>query len=204
MDVARTCLRPEGRRNPRAAGVVGEPIGESEPHPALPYTNTNPARYRNTAMNHVHVLSTLTFPGHPETAYAILRDYHDGHPSILPARSFTHLVVEEGGYGDGTVIRFGLKLMGRVQEARATVSEPEPGRVLLERIDDPRGTETRFTVEAAGDGATRATIQTTWRVSGLAGWVEQRLAPRLLMPIYREELANLAAAVVRKEAMADA
>lgn len=146
-------------------------------------------------MSQVEIQVAREFPGTAEVAYGILADYHEGHPSILPAKSFTHLTVERGGHGAGTVIRFGLKLAGRVQEARATVSEPEPGRVLMERVDDTRGTETTFTVEPLPGQRVRVTIRTVWHVRGISGWLERQLAPRLLRPIYREELENLERAV---------
>lgn len=142
-------------------------------------------------MSQVEIQVAREFPGTAEVAYGILADYHEGHPSILPARYFTHLTVERGGHGAGTVIRFGLKLAGRVQEARATVSEPEPGRVLVERVEDSRGTETRFTVEPLPDRRVRVTIRTVWTARGLSGTFERWFAPRLLRPIYREELENL-------------
>ena len=102
----------------------------------------------------------------------------------------------EGGRGEGTVIRFGLKLGGRIQEATADVTEPEPGRTLVERVRDDRGTETTFTVEPAGPNRTRVTIHTRWTARGPLGWVERLVAPRLLRPVYRQELANLGQVLV--------
>lgn len=126
------------------------------------------------------------------TAYAILADYHEGHPSILPPRWFTGLSVEEGGRGEGTVIRFGMKAMGRVSEARARVSEPEPGRVLREALLDDRGYVTTFSVDPLGEDRSRVTIRTEWPGRrGIAGWVDNRLTPPLLRRIYRDELVLL-------------
>lgn len=130
--------------------------------------------------------------GSPERAYRILADYEQGHPSILPSRYFPYLDVEEGGQGAGTVIRFGLKIGGRVQHAVADVSEPEPGRVLVERVRDVRRTVTTFRVDPSTDpGRVRVSIHTTWEAPGVFGPLERFLAPKLLRPIYREELANL-------------
>jgi len=136
--------------------------------------------------------------GSPERAYDILADYHQGHPSILPAEHFPYLEVEEGGRGAGTVIRFGVKMAGRVQDAVADVSEPEPGRVLVERVRDARGTVTTFTTEAAGAERVRVTIRSTWTARGLLAPLERWMAPRLLRPIYRQELENLERAMARK------
>jgi hypothetical protein len=64
--------------------------------------------------------------------YSVIADYHHGHPRILP-KQFTGLSVEKGGVGEGTVIRFSMRVFGRRFEFRGFVSEPEPGRVLVER-----------------------------------------------------------------------
>lgn len=146
-------------------------------------------------MPQVEIQAERNFPGTADVTYGVLADYHEGHPSILPTKYFTHLTVERGGHGAGTVIRFGLKLAGRVQEARAVVSEPEPGRVLVERVEDTRGTETTFTVDPVSGERVRVTIGTVWNARGLFGAVERWFAPRLLRPVYREELINLERAV---------
>jgi len=127
----------------------------------------------------------------PEVVYGIIADYHEGHPSILPSRWFTDLHVEEGGRGAGTVIRLGLKMGGKAREMRAEITEPEPGRVLVERELGGRGVVTTFTVDPAGAGRTRVTIRTTYQVPGIAGFIERLLAPALLKRVYREELALL-------------
>lgn len=143
-------------------------------------------------MPEIIIQESAHIPAPPNVVYGILADYREGHPSILPPRWFTHLHVERGGVGAGTVIRFGMKSGGRVREMRAEVVEPEPGRVLVERGLDERGTVTMFTVEPAGTGGARVTIRTTWRAAGFAGFVERLLAPMLLKRVYREELARLA------------
>lgn len=132
------------------------------------------------------------FDGSAARAYETIADYEKGHPSILPSRWFSHLDVERGGRGAGTVIRFGMRAGGRTHEARAHVTEPEPGRVLMETVEDERNTITTFTVEPLAGQRVRVTIRTTWEARGLRGAVERLVAPRLLRRIYREELANLA------------
>ena len=129
----------------------------------------------------------------PEKVYAIIADYHNGHARILPKPYFVSLEVEEGGYGAGTVIRFQMKLLGRLQTFRAEISEPEPGRVLVE-TDLDTGTTTTFTVEEYGDTqGSRVTIRTVAQVrEGLLGAVEGWLTVRLLQPIYIKELDQLA------------
>ena len=36
----------------------------------------------------------------------MLADYNESHPAILPEHVFTGLVVEQGGIGAGTAVRF--------------------------------------------------------------------------------------------------
>ena len=128
-----------------------------------------------------------------ERLYAIIADYQNGHPRILPKPHFVSLQVEQGGVGRGTLISFQMKLMGRLQDYRARIDEPEPGRVLTE-TNEGSGVITRFIVDPRDDGRSAfVTISTTLPVrSGLAGKLEGWLASRLLRPIYTKELQQLA------------
>jgi hypothetical protein len=127
----------------------------------------------------------------PAVVYEILSDYREGHPSILPARYFTGLEVERGGRGAGTIIRFGMKVAGSTNEARAEVSEPEPGRVLVERVLDEKGIVTSFTVDPHSDGESRVTIDTQWPARGAVGLIERIVVAPMLKRIYVAELAQL-------------
>ena len=120
--------------------------------------------------------------------YRILADYRRHHPRILPP-AFSGFAVEQGGVGAGTVIRFRVAAGGRTRDYRQRVSEPVPGRVLRE-ADIGVGRATAFTVTPDGDRS-RVRIETTWRAGGLRGLVERLVAPRLLLPLYRDELARL-------------
>lgn len=51
--------------------------------------------------------------------YERLADYRDGHPHILPPRYFRNLVVEQGGRGAGTIIRFEFLLGNQAYRCRA-------------------------------------------------------------------------------------
>lgn len=135
----------------------------------------------------------------PGEVYAILADYHRGHPAILPRPPFTDLVVERGGVGAGTVIRVTMRVMGRSQAFRATITEPEPGRILEETADT--GYVTRFFVEPSGDGrGARVTIHTVPPARrGPGAWLERWLVRRLLEPTYHRELDLLARAVAGGE-----
>ena len=121
--------------------------------------------------------------------YDILADYREGHPSVLPP-AFTAFEVLEGGIGAGTRIRFDLKLAGRTSTTTAVVTEPEPGRVLTE-TESERGLATSFTVEPIGSTRCHVTIDTVWQAYGIRAWVEKRVVPRLLRPLYEDQLERL-------------
>lgn len=123
--------------------------------------------------------------------YALLANYHTGHPAILPARYFKTLKVIKGGVGAGTVIDVDMEVFGAKAHYHLTVSEPEPGHVLQE--EDPEvGALTTFTVEPVGAAQSEVIIATTMRAaSGVKGWIERWMNPLVMRKIYREELAQL-------------
>jgi len=124
-----------------------------------------------------------------KSIYALIADYADGHQRILPRPPFVSLTVEQGGVGAGTVVNFQMRVMGQLRSYHSTITEPEPGRVLVE-ADTQAGTVTTFTVEPREGGqAAFVTISTDTPVrDGLAGRIEGWLAERLLKPVYRQEL----------------
>jgi hypothetical protein len=128
----------------------------------------------------------------PAAAYGVLADYRVGHPSILPRPPFVDLAVEQGGVGTGTVIRFRMRAFGVTRTMRAAVTEPVPGRVLVE-TDLAGRVVTTFTIDPADDGGrSRVTISTEIEVGGrLLGWLRRRLVDRFLRPVYAQEIANL-------------
>ena len=129
-------------------------------------------------------------PAPPERLYSIIADYRNGHPHILPGRFFKGLEVERGGVGAGTVIRFTVKVAGRVQEFRAEIEEPEPGRVLVER-NLGSGERTTFAVRPAPGGSEVSITTVAPRRPGLGGTVEAWLSTRFLQGVYRLELEML-------------
>ena len=132
--------------------------------------------------------------------YAIIADYHHGHPQILPKPPFVSLAVEEGGIGAGTVIRVHMRVLGRLQMFRSVITEPEPGRVLVETNDN--GYVTTFTVEPRADGQ-HAYVTIATEIPGRAGVLgalERWFVTRLLRPVYVKELAQLAAVAATRAA----
>lgn len=130
----------------------------------------------------------------PEDVYATIADYHKGHPSILPRKNLYDLRVEQGGYGAGTIIRFKARVLGAEQSFHHRVSEPEPGRVLVEQDIEPgQNITTTFTVTPLENGEkSQVEICTTLNASpGLRGLAERLLVPLANPPIYRKELKLL-------------
>jgi len=127
----------------------------------------------------------------PQFVYSILADYNHSHPKILPKPPFVSLVVEHGGIGAGTIARVQMKVMGKLQTFRTIVTEPEPGRVLVETNDT--GYVTTFTVEPIDDGKNSFVTFTTGIPDGsdLLKKLEFRLSRLLLIPVYKKELENL-------------
>ena len=140
-------------------------------------------------MAEIRVTAERPIAAPAERVYRYLADYREHHPRFLPP-AFSDFQVEQGGIGAGTVIRFRLRAGGRSQVARQRVAEPEPGRVLSEAdLDDP-SFATTFTVTPDGDRC-RVLIETTWQRAGVRGLVERLFAPRVLRPLYADELARL-------------
>jgi len=132
--------------------------------------------------------------------YAVFADYREAHPKILPPRFFAGLEVEAGGSGAGTRLIVRTKVAGRVRTMRGIVTEPAPGRRLVETYPDAQ-VETSFLVEPRpGENACSVTITTAFpRRRGPLGWVERRLVRGLIDRVYAEEL-DLLAAYVRRQA----
>ena len=124
-----------------------------------------------------------------EQVYKIIADYRNTHPRILPKPYFLSLDVEEGGYGAGTIVNFSMRLFGRTQSFRSLITEPEPGRQLVE-TDIRSGTPTSFQVIPSEDASmSRVTISTELT---RRNFIEALLAKPVLQKIYRQELELLA------------
>ncbi|MFN8620882.1 MAG: SRPBCC family protein [Chloroflexota bacterium] len=139
-------------------------------------------------MSDVTITASRTMPVAPTAIHTAIADYRRHHrPGGFLPPSFEDLEVLDGGVGAGTHIRMRVRLgrSSRVMEAR--ISEPQPGRVLVESGGD---TVTTFTLDPEGAG-TRVTIDTRIVATGLRGWLTRRFAPGMLAPIYADELERL-------------
>ena len=147
-------------------------------------------------MSHIHAEASRVIDARPEEVYARLADYRVSHPAILPKPYFTEVAVEQGGQGAGTIVRVRMNVMGAQRAYRQIVSEPQPGRVLME-TDATAGVTTTFTVEPLDGGQRcRVTIATDAATrSGVMGWLEQLLTPTVMRRIYEKELQQLATSV---------
>jgi hypothetical protein len=139
--------------------------------------------YRVTATRRIDAPARL--------AYDIIADYRDGHPRIIPPPWFRDIRVETGGIGSGTTFNFDVYAFGAKRTLHAVVTEPEPGRVIVETYRD--GTVTSFTVAPAdGDRACDVTIASDMpRRAGIAGWIERAMMRRFLHRVFEAELALL-------------
>ena len=124
-------------------------------------------------------------------AYRAIADYVNGHPHIIPPKYFRNMRVDQGGYGAGTIIRFDVHAMGTVTTLVGHITEPEPGRVLVETYPAD-GNVTTFTVEPVDASKCKVTIVTVMgEKPGVKGFIEKLVTPRFLKGLYREELGRI-------------
>lgn len=144
-------------------------------------------------MSQILTEASATIKAPPEQVYAILADYRIGHPAILPKEYFHNFTVEAGGVGAGTIITVQMVVLGVERTFRLVVSEPEPGRVLME-VDAQAGSVTTFVVDPLANGRhAQVTIRTETSASfGFTGMIESVMIPLTLRPIYQQELKLLA------------
>ena len=123
-----------------------------------------------------------------DVVYHLIADYREHHrpEGFLPSE-FADQEVLRGGVGAGTEVQYTMNAGGRPRSITARITEPEPGRRLVETAT---GVETTFTVEPMGTG-TRVRFDTILEESGLQGLTVRLFAARLLAPIYEDELDRL-------------
>jgi hypothetical protein len=165
----------------------------------------NPLNAREGSMSKVIVNASDVIDARPEQIYAILSDYRVGHAAILPKPYFKEMIVEQGGQGEGTIIRLKMNVFGQEYTYHQIVTEPEPGRLLVE-TDMNTGQFSSFTLEPLNGGAqTRVTIHSEFPGKpGIAGWMEKLMQPPITRHIFKKELRNLAEYVRSKAVLASA
>ena len=136
-----------------------------------------------------------------EVVYNIIADYRKGHPHILPRKYFEWLEVEQGGRGEGTVIRFQMRVLGQTRVLRAAVTEPELGRVLVETDTGGVGPVTTFTVEPTDSGSHVTFSTELTSAGGLLGIAERFVLRRILRRIYAAELKQLESFAVERSSV---
>jgi uncharacterized protein YndB with AHSA1/START domain len=135
------------------------------------------------------VSATRRIAAPAEDVYRVFADYREAHPRILPPSFFVGLAVEEGGYGAGTTVLVTGRFAGRTRAIRGHVTEPEPGRLLVESYPEERMVTSFRVAPEPGGEASFVTISTRFpRRWGPAGWLEERVVRRLLSRVYAEEL----------------
>lgn len=137
------------------------------------------------------VSATRRIAAPAESVYGVFADYREAHPRILPPSFFVGLRVEEGGYGAGTVVLVDGRFAGRTRTIRGIVTEPEPGRLLVESYPAERMV-TSFRVVPDGDSSQVTIFTVMPRRWGPAGWIEERIVRRLLSRVFAEELELVA------------
>lgn len=123
-----------------------------------------------------------------EQVYGYLADMHQ-HQQFLPP-AFSGFRVEQGGTGEGTVTRFAITAGGRTRSYEMHVTEPDPGRTLVE-TDAGSSLVTTYTVTPDG-GRCTVSVRTTWDgAGGIGGFFERTFAPRALRGLYTDLLGRL-------------
>ena len=146
-------------------------------------------------MSHISVQSERVIEAKPEDVFAILADYKEQRPRILPP-NFVNYKVEKGGQGGGTVVSYALHAAGRERPCQMIIDEPQRGQMLAER-DNNSSLVTRWSVRPVQGEDNKETtlvkIESEWEGGkGVGGFFERTFAPLGLSKIYREMLRKLA------------
>ena len=127
----------------------------------------------------------------PDVVYRYLSDMQNHHPHFLPP-AFSDFQVVAGGIGEGTVVTFQFAAGGRRRDFRQTLTEPEPGRRMVE-TDANSSSVTTFLVDSVDAGkSSKVTISTQWNgARGIGGFFERIFAPRVMRGIYIDQIRRL-------------
>lgn len=139
-------------------------------------------------MAKVQASAERTVDAPADEVYGYLADMHQ-HPHFLPP-AFSDFQVVQGGVGAGTVTTFAVTAGGRTRNYRMNVTEPVPGRTLVES-DASSSLVTTFNVEPQG-GKSLVRIHTSWDgAGGIGGFFEKTFAPGAMRRLYLDELDRL-------------
>jgi uncharacterized protein YndB with AHSA1/START domain len=139
-------------------------------------------------MAKVEASAERTIDAPADAVYGYLADMNQ-HPRFLPP-AFSDFQVEEGGVGAGTVTSFMITAGGRKRGYRMRITEPAPGRTLVES-DTNSSLVTTFNVEPR-DSRSLVRISTSWDgAAGVGGFFERTFAPRALRRMFLDELDRL-------------
>jgi Polyketide cyclase / dehydrase and lipid transport len=143
-------------------------------------------------MSIIHAEYAEILNARPEDVYTLLADYVESHPKILPPQ-FKNVTVTQGGRGAGTVFNTTVQVIGTTKSFTMHVTEPEPGRRLVE-TDVAQGVTTTFNIEPTDAGRkTRLTIATDSQASpGFAGFMEKLMIPPVQRRMYKQEMKLIA------------
>jgi len=123
-----------------------------------------------------------------DVIYHCIADYREHHrPDGFLPPAFSEFEIHRGGVGAGTELSWVVDTGGRRRPMTATVTEPEPGRTLVETGS---GVETTFTVAPSG-GRALVRFDTVIEAGGIQGFLNRLFVGRLLGPIYADELGRL-------------
>jgi hypothetical protein len=147
----------------------------------------------------LNVIASAEIEASAEEIYAVFSDYEVAHKAILPKPYFAEMVVLAGGQGAGTVVDVHLEVFGSKKTYHLTVTEPKPGRLLVE-TDYKTGERTHFIMEPLPNGNTMVTLDSKFKTStGFAGLIERLITPPVTRYIFKKELENLAAYLKEQE-----
>ena len=124
----------------------------------------------------------------PDIVYHCIADYREHHrPGGFLPPSFSDFEIISGGVGAGSEVTWVTEAGGNKRRIQAVITEPTPGRVLVETSPD---IVTTFTVEPT-EGETLVRFDTEIDDGGVKGILTRLFAPRMLVPIYEDELERL-------------
>ena len=120
--------------------------------------------------------------------YNVIADYEVGHQAILPRPPFDEMIIKKGSFGAGTEIVLHMSGMGLKYTYHQRVSEPEPGRIILE-TEINTGQWTQFTVDPIDANTSRVTIKSYMPMKNtVRGFIESLTFPLSVPPVFKKEL----------------